>query len=161
MTTENILLIVLLVAATGACIAAVWVSREAVLTLRELRSFTDETRERLLPLLEKADVTIDAANIELLRLDAAITSFEDAGARISAASATISEVVQTPAEIVTGVADKVRKAWKDRRHEAEAHKAQRQSSDEAPAEARPAEATDHEPEDHPPILDTEPAAEDS
>jgi len=118
----GVLLIVLLVAATAACVAIIWVSRETVLTMRRLRALSDDTRETLVPLLEKADVTVDAANIELLRLDAVLTRFEDAGARVSAASATISEVVQTPAEMVTGVAERVRKAWKERKAHSEATK---------------------------------------
>jgi hypothetical protein len=38
--------------------------------------------------------------------------------RVGAASSTIADVVQAPADIVTGVADKVRRAWKDRREHA-------------------------------------------
>jgi hypothetical protein len=120
LTAENVLTLVLLVAATAACIAIVWLSREVAATARSTRQLSDEVRERLIPLLEKADVTVDATNAELLRIDAAITRFEDASVRVGAASSTIADVVQAPADIVTGVADKVRRAWKDRREHASA-----------------------------------------
>lgn len=123
MTTVTALTIVLLVAATAACIAMVWLAKELVETARSLRVFSDETRERLIPILDKADVTVDAANAELLRIDAAITRFEEASARVSAASGTLSDIVQAPAEIVNGVADRVRRAWKDRRHHSAAEEA--------------------------------------
>lgn len=85
------------------------------MTSRSLRALTDDTRERLVPILDKADITIDATNAELLRIDGAITRFEDASVRVSAASSTLSEIVQAPEKIVTGVADKMRRAWKDRK----------------------------------------------
>lgn len=114
------LTILLLVAATAACVAVIWLSRETAAMTRAVTQLSDEVRERLIPLLEKADVTVDAANAELLRIDGAITRFEDASARVSAASNTLADVVQAPADIVTGVADRVRKAWKDRRTQAPA-----------------------------------------
>ncbi len=118
LTAQNVLLLVLLAAATAACLAAVWALREAVFTARSMRLLSDDLRERLVPLLDKADVTVDAANAELLRIDGAITRFEDAANRVGEASNTLSEIVQAPAEIVSGVADRVRHAWKHRkRHE--------------------------------------------
>jgi hypothetical protein len=109
------LTIALLIAATAACAALIWATRELVLTARSLRALTDDTRERLVPLLEKADVTVDATNAELLRIDGAITRFEEASVRVSAATGTLSEIVQAPEKIVSGVADRMRRAWKDRR----------------------------------------------
>jgi len=109
------LTIVLLIAATAACIALIWATRELVLTSRSLRALTDDTRVRLVPMLDKADITIDATNAELLRIDGAITRFEEASVRVSAASGTLAEIVQAPEKIVTGVAEKMRRAWKDRK----------------------------------------------
>jgi len=118
---ENVepLLVVLLVAASALCGVAVWAIVELGRTARSARRLSDDTHERLIPLLDKADVTVDAVNAELLRIDAIITQFEDAGARVSHASDTISEIVNTPAEIVNDVAGRVRRAWKDRRRPSE------------------------------------------
>lgn len=115
MGTVSALAVVALLAASAACVALVWLSRETVETMRSLRQLSDETRERLVPLLDKADVTVDAVNAELWRIDGAITRFEEASVRVSVASGTLTEIVQAPAEIVTGVAGRVRRAWKDRR----------------------------------------------
>lgn len=94
---------------------AIWAFIEFGRASKAVRRLSDDTSERLLPLLDKADIAIDAANAELLRIDAAITRFEDASVRVSAASGTLTEIVQHPAEVVSGVADRVRKAWKERR----------------------------------------------
>lgn len=111
---ESVMLVALLAAACVVCGFAVWALREAVSTLRAVRELTDETRERLGPLLDKADVTIDAVNVELLRIDTIIGRFEDASEKVSTASGTISGIVHAPAGIVNDVALRVRKAWKDR-----------------------------------------------
>lgn len=117
-------LTVLLVAAIIVCALAVWALIELARTARSARSLADDTHERLMPLLDKSDVMVDAINAELLRIDAIITQVEEASARVSHASDTISGIVNTPAEIVTDMATRVRRAWKDRRRAAE------QSADE-------------------------------
>lgn len=120
METTDFLLVVLLVAASVLCGVAIWALREMISTARSVRELSDDTRTRLVPLLEKADVTIDAVNAELLRVDAIITQVEEASARMSHASDTISDIVSTPAEIVNDVAGRVRRAWKDRRRAGDA-----------------------------------------
>jgi ABC-type transporter Mla subunit MlaD len=97
------------------CVAAIWALRDFVATSRSLRAASDDIRERVVPLLEKADITVDAANMELLRIDAIITRFEDTSSRVSSASATITDIVNAPADLVTEAATRVRRAWKDRK----------------------------------------------
>jgi hypothetical protein len=111
----QILLSVVLVCAAVLCGVAVWALRDIVATSRSLRSTSDELRERIVPLAEKADVTVDALNAELLRVDGIITQFEDTSSRVSHASATISDIVNAPGEIVSEAASRVRRAWIDRR----------------------------------------------
>jgi len=130
----TVLLMVLLVAATVTCGFAVWALRELVGASRSAKALADDTRERLVPLLDKADVTIDATNAELLRVDAIITRFEDASERVNSASGTISGIVNAPTEIVTEVADRVRRAWKDRKRSSESAE---ESPDERSMEADP------------------------
>ncbi len=116
MDLSTVMLVVLLAAASAVCGVLVWALREAVLTMRSVRALSEDTRSRLNPLLDKVDVTVDAVNAELLRIDGVITRFEDAGERVSSASGTISGIVHAPAEIVGDVALRMRRAWKDRRH---------------------------------------------
>jgi hypothetical protein len=115
LTAVTALTIVLLLAAIVVCAAAVWMTREIVCAARSVRVLSDDVHERVVPLLDKADITVDAANAELLRVDSAITRFEEASLRVSAASGTLSEFVQAPAEIVSSVAERVRRRWKERR----------------------------------------------
>lgn len=117
MGTVEVMQIVLLAVAAVACMAVVLAVREAIVTMRSLRQFAEETRQRLNPVLEKADVTVDAVNAELLRVDAIITRFEDASERVSSASGTISDIVNAPTDLVSNVASRVRRAWKSRHHE--------------------------------------------
>lgn len=119
METTDVLLVVLLIAASALCGVAIWALREMIATARSVRALSDDTRLRLVPLLDKADITVDAVNAELLRVDAIITQVEEASARVSHASDTISDIVSTPAEIVNDVAVRVRRAWKDRRRSAD------------------------------------------
>lgn len=143
MTATGVLTIVLLAAATAACVAVIWGVRELVATARSTRLLADDMRERLVPLLDKADVTVDAANAELLRIDGVLTQLEDATARVSNASNTISEIVQAPGEIVSGVAGRVRQAWKDRKH-AQAVRSEEQAA-ETPEPQESAETPVDEP----------------
>lgn len=109
------LTIVLLIAATAACVALIWASREAVQTARSVRDLSDDVRERAVPILDKLDVTVDATNAELLRIDSAVTRFEEASVKVSVASSALADFVSAPADIVGGVAERMRRAWKDRR----------------------------------------------
>ena len=114
MDIAQVLLLVLLAAACVVCGVAVWALREVALAAKSVQLLAEDSRERLNPLLDKADVTVDAVNFELLRVDAVITRFEDASERVTSASGTISGIVNAPAEIVNDVAGRVRRAWKDR-----------------------------------------------
>ncbi len=118
MDVVEILLSVVLVCAGVVCGVAVWALRDLVATSHSLRLTSDELRARLVPLADKADVTVDALNAELLRIDGIITQFEDTSSRVSHASATISDIVNAPGEIVSEAASRVRKAWNYRKHSA-------------------------------------------
>lgn len=114
MDIAQVMLLVLLVAAIAVCGVAAWALREVAVAARSIQRLSDDSRERLNPLLDKADVTVDAINVEILRVDALIGRFEEASERVTSASGTISGIVNAPAEIVNDVAGRVRRAWKDR-----------------------------------------------
>lgn len=73
---------------------AIFVILKAV---RGIGSAVEEVRVRLVPLLDKADITIDAANAELLRLDAIVTQAEEVGDAVSTASGFIRSPINTAA----------------------------------------------------------------
>lgn len=119
MEPASLLMLIALFAATVMCGFVAWAAFEVARVARRVNESTAVTTERLIPLLEKSDVTVDAINAELLRIDAIITQFEDASAKVSHASGTISGLVTNPGEAVSGVAGRVRRAWRDRRRAAE------------------------------------------
>jgi hypothetical protein len=109
------LLAVLLVLASALCGVAIWALTEAVKTVRSARLLADDLDTRLVPLLDKADVTVDAMNAELLRIDQIVTRVEEVTDRVNSTSRTVQEVANAPGEIVNDLADRVRRAWKTRK----------------------------------------------
>ena len=135
---NTILLGVLLVVAIAACAAVIWALSEGVKTARSARTLADDLDARLVPLLDKADVTVDALNAELLRIDNIVSRIEEVTERVESTSRTVQGVANAPGEIVTDIADRVRRAWKRRGAEAtvagEARRAEAEADVEADAE---------------------------
>lgn len=86
-----------------------------VRTLTETRAFIAETRERLTPLLEKADVTLDAVNAELLRLDGIVTQVEEVSGTVSSTTRVASEFIRSPVNKVAEVGSMLIGAFRTRR----------------------------------------------
>lgn len=104
----DVLRVLLLVLASAACVAVVYASIELSRSARRLRVFLDGADARLAPLAEKADVTVDAVNAELLRVDAIITRLEDV-------SDAVQDAVNAPLEAVAGVGSRVARLFARRR----------------------------------------------
>lgn len=117
MSTVEVVTVIVLIVAGLACAVGVWALAEVARAMRSVKVLSDDTHARLNPLLDKADITVDAMNAELLRIDGIITRFEDAGERVSSASGTISGIVSAPTELVSEMALRVRRAWRDRHRE--------------------------------------------
>ncbi|MBN1193602.1 MAG: hypothetical protein JXA36_07945 [Coriobacteriia bacterium] len=79
-------------------LAAIYAVYVLVSSLKDLLSAVEDIRGRLVPLLEKADVTVDAVNAELLRLDAIVTQAEEVGDAVSTASGIIRAPVNSAAQ---------------------------------------------------------------
>jgi len=169
---NTILLGVLLVVAIAACAAVIWALSESVKTARSARTLADDLDARLVPLLDKADVTVDALNAELLRIDNIVSRIEEVTERVESTSRTVQGVANAPGEIVTDIADRVRRAWKNRQAESasvsESRRADASESGEAPEPPQAGEAPESpvwptavaNPPEHPPT-DAGPAAGDT
>jgi len=90
---------ILLVLAALLCVAGGVAAWELIRTARSwretsesVRSLADETSSRLVPLAEKADVTVDALNAELLRVDLIVTRFEEVADRAASIAHAPSEL---------------------------------------------------------------------
>lgn len=115
------LLAVLLVCASALCGTAIWALTESVKTARSARQLADDLDARLVPLLDKADVTVDAMNAELLRIDQIVTRVEEVTDRVSDTSRVVAQVANAPAEMVNDISDRVRRAWKTRKQQTTPH----------------------------------------
>jgi ABC-type transporter Mla subunit MlaD len=92
--------------------------KNANTSLTEVDKTVVQLRGSLVPILDKADVTVDAVNAELLRLDGIIGTFETATQKMTHTSETVTEIVNTPVDLVAGFTDKLRKGWQTRKAEA-------------------------------------------
>lgn len=131
MTVTVALTVVLLVIASVLCGFGIWALIEVVRTARSVRVLSDDVNVRVVPLLDKADVTVDALNAELLRIDQIVTQVEEVTDRVNNTSKTVQEVANAPAEIVNDIADRVRRAWKTRKQTQHGHD---YGADSSPAE---------------------------
>jgi hypothetical protein len=134
---NTILLGVLLAVATVACALGIWAFIEGARSARSLRVLSDHLDASMMPLLEKADITIDALNAELLRVDAIVSRVEEVTERMDSTSRAVQGVANAPAEIVTDIADRVRRAWKHRQAEAAAQAADREQASQQHEEPEP------------------------
>lgn len=117
MSVTTALLAVLLVCASALCGVAIWALSESVKTARSARQLADDLDARLVPLLDKADVTVDAMNAELLRIDQIVTRVEEVTDRVSDTSRVVQQVANAPAEMVNDISDRVRRAWNSRKQQ--------------------------------------------
>ena len=115
MSFTTTLIMVLLVVASALCGVAIWALIESVTTARSFKRLADDLDARLVPLLDKADVTVDAMNVELLRIDQIVSRVEEVTDRVNDTSRAVQEVANAPAEIVNDLAERVRRAWKTRK----------------------------------------------
>lgn len=90
-------------------LAGIYAVRVLVVAVRNLLAAVEEIRGRLVPLIDKADVTVDALNAELLRVDAIVTQAEEVGDVVSTASDFIRSPVSRTAEGLARLARSFRK----------------------------------------------------
>lgn len=99
------LLIALVAVAIAVCVVAIAAMLRSLRAVEEARSFVSRLDERLMPLLEKADVTVDALNAELLRVDGIVTQFEDASERVGTTARVARDAVGTPMRVIAGAGE--------------------------------------------------------
>ena len=112
MTATAALGIAALVAALIVSIVAVYALIESVKTMRQMREFIDETNEQLQPLMEKADVAVDAINAELLRVDGIVTTLEEVSDKVGETTRTVHAVTNAPREVANAMGPRLRTAWR-------------------------------------------------
>jgi uncharacterized protein YoxC len=73
----SVLLVVLVVVAIGTLGVLVWTLVQAVDTMRSVKRLADDTDRDLMPLMQKADATLDAMNAELVRVEGIVDQVQD------------------------------------------------------------------------------------
>ena len=104
------LTVALLVSAIVLCVAGTWALVRLGLASRSIQSLADDLEERLIPLADKTDVTVDAINAELLRVDMILTQIEEVSDRVSSASNAVATIASVPGAAVNELSDRLRKA---------------------------------------------------
>jgi uncharacterized protein YoxC len=100
---ESLLIVISTICVGGAIYAVVVFVR----TLRQAQQTMAEIRERFIPLLEKADVTVDALNAELLRVDSIMSDIEGVSDAVSSAT----DIIRTPVGVVAGLGSRLAHAF--------------------------------------------------
>lgn len=115
-------------------------------TSEETAKTMSEIRDAALPLVSKAEVTIDALNAEMLRVDGIITSLEQTSEKVASASDTVTNLMNTPVEIVSGVTDRVLSMWRQKKADYKAHQLEEKSAppqDDVPRSSASEKANSH------------------
>ena len=130
---ENIIHVLLAVLAVVGVIALIYLIRllhstrktmdSANTMVKEAETTIKEVRETTVPIIEKANVSVDAVNAELLRLDALIGAVEEAGTKAISTVGAATELAQKPVDLLNNVTDKLRRGWKERKAESDDAKA--------------------------------------
>jgi uncharacterized protein YoxC len=107
MEARQVLEVLLLVLTTAFVVAGMYAIVVLIRTLRQTQQTMLELRERLVPLLEKADVTVDALNAELLRVDGIMTDIEGVSGAVSSAT----DMIRTPVGVVAGIGSRLALAF--------------------------------------------------
>lgn len=105
-TIVRILLYILFAVLAG---TAIWGIRELVETARSVRRLTDDLQATVPGLIERADTTLVSVNRELVRVDGVVRQLEEVSDSVTNTTRAARDIVETPAAMVTGLADGTRK----------------------------------------------------
>lgn len=111
-------------------VVIIWLIIELVLTIRKTRKVVDEVQKtvnvavqdvdeiknelmpaikKVDPLMDRVSLSVDAVNLELLRVDEIMTDVKTMSSAAAGATKSINTVASAPVDFVSGVADKVRR----------------------------------------------------
>lgn len=134
-------------------VALVWLVVELALTVRSGRKTLDKINTEIDPMMNRVNLTLDAANLEILRVDAILEDVSQITDTMANATTTVDKLAQAPVSAVSNVTDRVRnvlkssKASKSSAELAAARRAAATEPEAAPAEPEaPAAATESEEE---------------
>jgi uncharacterized protein YoxC len=126
----------LFVGGVAAMVTFVFVLRNLALLLDSTKRTMDETekavvelRTSIVPILDKADDSMEQLNIKMGRLDGILTNFESTSTKVAHTAEAASSAVQTPVDFVTGVTDRLMRGWRERKAHAQDQQDQENQQD--------------------------------
>lgn len=105
----DVLRIVLYVALIALCATAVWALVVLVGTARSTRRLVERLDDKLPPLIDRANETLDSVNAEMVRVDDIVSQLEQVSDRVSSTTRAASEIVGAPAAAVAGLGNGLRR----------------------------------------------------
>jgi hypothetical protein len=108
MNAGAVLSIVLDVILIVLAIVAIWGVVQVVSTARSVKKLADDADALMPPLVDKANVTLDNFNDELVRMDGVVTQLEEVSDRVNSTTRAAQGIVEAPAAAVSGLAEGVR-----------------------------------------------------
>lgn len=133
MGTSEVLHIVLIVAGIVALAALIWLLVELVMTVRKARDTVDAVQKQLEPtlanveeltegckpiiskvdpLMDRATLTIDAVNLEIMRVDKILEDAGDITSKATSAVNAVDAVANTPLSLINTASTRLRDAFK-------------------------------------------------
>lgn len=109
MDIRTVLVTVLYAALIVLAGTAIWALVIVVRAARSTQRLADHLDATLIPLIAKADLTVDALNSELERVDGIVTQLEEVSENVSSTTRVASEIVNAPMDAVVGIADRARR----------------------------------------------------
>lgn len=111
MDAHSVLLALVYIALIALCGTAIWALVVLVRTARSTDRLVRDLDARVLPLIDKASVTVDALNMEIVRVDGIVTQLEEVSGRVSSTTRAASELVSAPAAAVAGMGERARRVF--------------------------------------------------
>lgn len=90
-------------------------AKPALENIERIIASLESAASKIDPLVERVSLTVDAANLELMRVDSILENVGDVTESVSSAVGAIDTVTNVPVELITSVTDRVRKTFKARR----------------------------------------------
>jgi hypothetical protein len=110
MDIRDTLLLAVLAATLVLIGVAMWAFVELAKTARVTRDLSETVDSRLIPLIDKADASLDLLNAEMMRIDGIVTQVEEVSGRVTTTSEQVTDAVRAPLAFLVGFADSIRRS---------------------------------------------------
>jgi hypothetical protein len=103
------LLIALYVVLIVLCGTGIWALVRIVRAADATRRLAEDLDGRLIPLIEKASMTVDSLNVELERVDGIVAQLEEVSDTVSSTTRAAQGVMNAPVAAIVGLSERARR----------------------------------------------------